>query len=70
MKENKGPGFTKRELEILILIVKGHSSKLIASELSIAEGTVELHRNNLIKKAKAVNMVDVAVKAIRAGWVD
>ncbi|AWY02259.1 helix-turn-helix transcriptional regulator [Marinomonas primoryensis] len=38
---------TTREQEILGLLLKGHSSKSIASELGISAGTVKVHRKNI-----------------------
>lgn len=38
---------TSREQEILGLLLKGHSSKSIASELNISAGTVKVHRKNI-----------------------
>lgn len=38
---------TSRELEIITLILQGHSSKAIAEMLGITAGTVKVHRNNI-----------------------
>lgn len=46
---------TKREKEILGLIVKGLTDKKIADILFISERTAQTHRNNLIKKAGVSN---------------
>jgi len=39
-----------RELEILQLIAKGHTSHQIADELFIGKSTVDTHRKNMIRK--------------------
>jgi DNA-binding NarL/FixJ family response regulator len=44
-----------RELEIIRLLKKGLSSKLIAKELFIAVKTVEVHRYNILKKLNLRN---------------
>jgi DNA-binding CsgD family transcriptional regulator len=38
---------TKREQEIVGLILQGHSSKAISSQLNISLGTVKVHRKNI-----------------------
>ena len=45
---------TNRELEILELIAKGLSNKLIARELDISDGTVKVHVKHLLKKLSAL----------------
>jgi DNA-binding CsgD family transcriptional regulator len=41
---------TKRERQISQLLLRGHSSKSVARELSIAPGTVMVHKRNLFSK--------------------
>lgn len=41
---------TPRELEIAMMILRGHSSLSIAVSLDIVEGTVKIHRKNIYKK--------------------
>jgi DNA-binding CsgD family transcriptional regulator len=48
---------TKREQEILQLIVKEFSCKEMAEELNISIHTVESHRKNLYKKTKAKTLI-------------
>ncbi len=57
--------FTKREIEILQLIVKGHTSKEIAEKLCLSLSTVENHRCNMIKKAGVKNIYAVIMFAIK-----
>ncbi|NMP32355.1 winged helix-turn-helix transcriptional regulator [Thalassotalea sp. M1531] len=52
---------TCRELEILNLIAKGLSNKLIARELNISDGTVKVHVKHLLKKLKLKSRVEAAV---------
>ena len=49
------PKLTKREKEILQLIIAEYTSAEIASELFISQGTVETHRRNLISKLGVKN---------------
>lgn len=52
---------TARELEILKLIAKGLSNKLIARELDISDGTVKVHVKHLLKKLGLRSRVEAAV---------
>lgn len=45
--------FTKREKEILGLIAKGFTSKVIAESLFISIETVKTHRKTMIRKASS-----------------
>ncbi len=62
---NKSAGeidaLTQRELEILKLIAKGLSNKLIARELDISDGTVKVHVKHLLKKLHLRSRVEAAV---------
>lgn len=50
-----GKKLTKRETEVLKLIVEGHTSQEIAKMLFISPRTVETHRANLMNKLKLKN---------------
>jgi DNA-binding NarL/FixJ family response regulator len=50
---------TKRELEILALVKKGMTDKEIGSELKIASVTVEKHCQNMRKKSKTRNKIEL-----------
>lgn len=60
---------TKREAEILKLIVRGNTNKKIAQKLYRAERTVEYHRNRLMRKLGAHNAADLVKRAIAMGVV-
>lgn len=55
---------TDREEEILALIAKGMSNKLIARELDITEGTVKVHVKNLLRKLNLNSRLEAAVWAL------
>ena len=57
-----------REGEILRLVAHGTSNKLIARELDIAETTVKIHVQNLLRKLGLGNRVHAAVYATERGW--
>jgi DNA-binding CsgD family transcriptional regulator len=60
---------TKREKEILQLIVEGKSSELIANQLYISRHTVNAHRRNIHSKTKTNSLADLVKNAIHEGWV-
>jgi DNA-binding CsgD family transcriptional regulator len=47
--------FTKREKELIALIIKGYSSREAAEVLNISYETVRTHRKNLLQKANVRN---------------
>ena len=63
-------GLTRREYEVLVLVASGKSSKQIAEQLRIAFKTVVVHRQNLFKKLKLHNAVDLTRAAIRMGLIE
>jgi|TARA_B110000091_G_scaffold62869_1_gene69123 two-component system nitrate/nitrite response regulator NarL len=60
-KANILNSLTSREFEILKLIAKGLSNKLIARELDISDGTVKVHVKHLLKKLNLRSRVEAAV---------
>ncbi len=60
---------TKREAEILKLIVSGKTNKRIAQELYRTERTVEYHRHRLMRKLDASTAADLVKRAIAVGLV-
>ncbi len=64
------PKISKREKQILELILQENTSQEIADQLFISFWTVESHRRNLMKKLKAKNTVGLVKKALEFGLVD
>jgi two-component system NarL family response regulator len=60
---------TSRELEVLRLIVEGKSNKEIAAQLSIAEGTVKIHINNILSKLGVTDRTQAATFALKRGII-
>jgi DNA-binding NarL/FixJ family response regulator len=54
---------TKREKEILTLLLAGKGNKEIAEALDISKRTAEVHRFNLMKKLKVKNLMELSHKA-------
>lgn len=61
--------FTRREREILKLIIEGKSSRSIADELYISLHTVNAHRKSILNKAGTKTPLDLVRKVINEGWV-
>jgi DNA-binding NarL/FixJ family response regulator len=60
---------TKREIEIIKLIVQEHSSSEIAEKLFISTGTVETHRHNIFKKLNVKNSIGLVKFALKYSLV-
>uniref|UniRef100_UPI002B1D3F0B LuxR C-terminal-related transcriptional regulator n=1 Tax=Neisseria cinerea TaxID=483 RepID=UPI002B1D3F0B len=55
---------TPQEMEILGYLAAGHSNKIIARNLNLAESTVKVHVQNLLRKLNLSIRVQAAVYAI------
>lgn len=60
---------TERELEVLELIVGGHSNTAISESLFLSMGTVKTHVRNILSKLCASDRTEAAVRALRSGLV-
>jgi DNA-binding NarL/FixJ family response regulator len=56
-------GVTAREVAVIRALQQGKPNKVIAYELNMCESTVKVHVRNLMKKMKAKNRTDLAMKA-------
>ncbi len=63
-RENK-KSITKRELEILELVVKEYTTKEIGEKLFISNNTVDTHRKNIMRKLEVKNTVGLVKYAIK-----
>ena len=61
---------TPREREVLGLIGRGFSNKLIARELGLSEKTVKTHVGHVLAKLGVTDRTQAALVAVRAGLVD
>jgi len=50
---------TRREQEVMTLVVSGMLNKQIASEIGASEATVKVHRGNVMHKMQAGSVVDL-----------
>ncbi len=63
------PNLTRREKEVLSLIVKEYTSEDIANKLFVTVKTVEAHRSNLIQKLSVKNVAGLVRVALEKGLV-
>jgi DNA-binding CsgD family transcriptional regulator len=59
-------GLSARELQVLVLVLKGFGTPQIATALDIAESTAHDHVKRMMLKTHARNRVELAAKAL--GW--
>lgn len=59
-----------REVEVLSLLVKGDSSRVIGSDLHISKNTVDTHRRRIMDKLECGSIAELTRLAIREGLVD
>lgn len=56
---------TPRELEILGHLAAGHSNKIIARQLDLAESTIKVHVQNILRKLELSSRVQAAIYAVQ-----
>jgi DNA-binding NarL/FixJ family response regulator len=61
---------TEREMEVLKLIAKGCSNKLVADRLQITEDTVKGHVRNILEKLNANDRTHAVTIALHRGYFD
>jgi len=70
LKGERNAALTRRELEILQMIVDGKSNKEIASVLDLSANTVSVHRANIMDALGIHKTAELVVYAIRNGLVN
>ena len=60
---------TKKEIEILQLVLLGKTNKEISEELNKSKRTIETHRFNLMKKMDVKNLIELSSKAKEQGFI-
>lgn len=66
--ETESHNLTDREFDILQLLVKGYSYKMIASDLFISIDTVRFHIKKIYEKLQVHSATEAVSKAIRNRW--
>jgi DNA-binding NarL/FixJ family response regulator len=64
-----GPALSKRELEVLQLLVHGHTYADVATALGIAEGTVQTYVKRIYEKMDVSTKAEAALLAVARGLV-
>ncbi len=64
-----GLTLTKREQEVLELVMNGLTAKQIANKVFVTLNTVETHKRNIIQKLGAKNCIHAVVIAFKNGWI-
>jgi DNA-binding NarL/FixJ family response regulator len=70
--EALGPLFVKlspREIEILDLVARGNSNKIIGRKLTISDQTVKNHVSAILRKLEVNDRTEAVVYALRNGWI-
>ena len=69
--ENKDDkvALTPRQIDVLKLIAKGCSNKIIAHKLGLSEGTVKLHVTAILKILNVYNRTGAVVEATKRGLI-
>lgn len=60
---------SRRELEVLQLVVEGLTTQQIADRTFTSKRTVETHRQNLLEKSGANNTATLVKYALQQGWL-
>ncbi|NKJ50109.1 DNA-binding response regulator [Burkholderia sp. SG-MS1] len=58
---------TRREREVMVLVLTGRLNKQVASDLGAAEKTIKIHRARVMEKMKARSIVELVRLAEKAG---
>ena len=61
---------TRREIEVMSLIVQGFINKEVADKLHIGLSTVVTHRKNIMEKLGARSLADIIIYVVMNGLVD
>jgi len=69
VQEDRSVRLTKRELEVLALVVEGKSSKDVADALYVSKRTVDFHLANIYDKLQVSNRVQAFRRATRLGLI-
>ena len=56
---------TRREREIMKLVVRGQKNKQVGAELGISVNTVKVHRGRMMRKMKADSLAELVRQADR-----
>ena len=61
------PELSARELGVIKLMAKGNNNREIGEKLSITEGTVKFHVNNILSKLQVNDRTQAVITALKRG---
>jgi DNA-binding NarL/FixJ family response regulator len=64
----KGLGLTDRQIEVVALLMKGKSNKVIAKTLNMAVPTVKNHITAVLKALSVTSRTEAVIKVGKMGW--
>ena len=67
--EARAATLTTRELDVLGLVSRGRSNKLIAIELQVSDQTVKNYVTAILRKLRVTDRTQAVVQAMRLGWI-
>ena len=67
--KNRLNQLTRREHEVMVLIVKGLSNKEAAKQLDVSNRTIDVHRAKLMEKMEAEDLAELTVMAMHCGLI-
>ena len=67
--EDTSVKLTRREGEVLTLVIEGKSSKEVADQLFVSKRTVDFHLANIYDKLNVTNRVQAFREATRRGLI-
>lgn len=70
VRPGHGPAFSARELDVMRLVVEGHSNDEIGTRLGVASKTIETRLRGLFERLGITSRTELATRAIREGWLD
>ncbi len=62
---NRYDGLSRREREVMSLVVRGQLNKQVGADLGISEITVKAHRGKMMRKMQARSLADLVTMAAR-----
>jgi DNA-binding NarL/FixJ family response regulator len=60
-------GLSERQLEVLSMVIRGKSNKMVARELDVSEGTVKQHLSSAFRALGVSNRTEAVYKAAELG---
>lgn len=69
-RDSSGACLSNREIEVMVLIVRGYINKEIADKLNIGLSTVITHRKNIMEKLGMRSVSALTIYAVMNGYVD